>query len=67
MTNVTRIAMPSWPPIATFRIVASRKEEAPSPDIADRIAGDDVWRQLFDNGCDHRIEVAIKVTASKGI
>src|SRR6516225_10306483 len=55
----------------SFRIVASRKEELRSSDMADRIAGDEVWRQLVDNGGDHYIQVRdlvmqFEVTASKG-
>src|SRR5271166_1670026 len=55
----------------SFGIVAGRKDELRSSDMADRIAGDEVRRQLVDDGCDHHIQVRDLVmqfeeTASKG-
>jgi hypothetical protein len=41
----------------SFRIVAGHKEELGCSDVADRIPGDEVRRQLVDNGCNHRIEI----------
>ena len=41
----------------SFGIVAGRKEELRSSDMADRIACDEVRRELVDNGCDHRTQV----------
>src|ERR1700749_4231524 len=61
----------SWPPTAIFRDCRRRKEEPRSSDMADRIAGDEVRRQLIDDGGDPRIEIRdlvmqFEVTASKG-
>jgi hypothetical protein len=56
----------------SFRIVAGCKEELRSSDVADRIAGDEVRRQLIDDGDDHYIEIRdlvmqFQVTASQGL
>src|SRR6202021_1303755 len=55
----------------SFGIVAGRKEKLGGSDVADRIAGHKVRRQLVDNGGDHYIQVRdlvmqFEVTASKG-
>src|ERR1700722_20258290 len=55
----------------SFGTVAGGKEELRSSDMADRIASDEVRRQLVDNGRDHRIQVRdlvmqFEVSASKG-
>lgn len=55
-----------------LRIVAGRKEELRGSDMADRIASDEIRRQLIDNGFDHHIQVRdlvmqFEVAASKGL
>ena len=56
----------------SFRVVAGRKEKLGSSDVADRIAGDEVRRQLIDDGGDYRIEICdlimqFEVTAGQGL
>src|ERR1700677_515344 len=56
----------------TLRIVAGRKEELGCSNVADRIPGDEVRRQLVDNGCNHRIEIGdlivqFEVPAAQGL
>jgi hypothetical protein len=53
----------------SFGIAAGPKEKLCSSNMADRIAGDEAWRQLVDEGDDHRIQVRdlvmqFEVTAS---
>src|SRR6201987_1405432 len=55
----------------SFRIVAGRKEKLCGSGVADRIAGDEVRRQLIDDGGDHRVEIRdvvmqFEATAGKG-
>ena len=51
--------------------VAGRKEKLGGAAMADRIASDEIRRELFDDGCDYRIEirdlvVQFEVTAGEG-
>jgi hypothetical protein len=56
----------------SFRVVAGRKEKLGGSDVADRIAGDEVRRQLIDDGGDDHIEIRdlimqFEVTAGQGL
>ena len=56
----------------SFRVVAGRKEKLGGSDVADRIARDEVRRQLIDDGGDHHIEIRdlimqFEVTAGQGL
>src|SRR5271166_6542793 len=56
----------------SFRIVAGRKEKLCGSGVADRIAGDEVRRQLIDDGGDHRVEIRdlvmqLEVTAGRDL
>jgi hypothetical protein len=56
----------------SFRVVAGRKEKLGGSDVPDRIAGDEVRRQLIDDGGDHHIEIRdlimqFEVTAGQGL